>query len=104
MIEKERKSQEEVPMIEEYKVEAALVHASKSASKARKAAVIISSLATVCIIVSLIVNVVIVDIFTSRYNTRTKDWIDLVKMLCGRTAVMEVEDDYTEEMEQLSLP
>ena len=104
MIENEKNNQAEVPMVEQYKVEASLVHASKTASKARKAAVIISILATVCILGSIIGNVVIVDIFTSRYNSRTKDWIELAKALAGRTAVMEVEDAYTEEMEQLSLP
>ena len=100
MTDKERNVQEEVPMVEQYKVESSLVHASKT----RKAAVIISILATVCILASIIGNVVVVDIFTSKYNTRTKDWIDLVKAMAGKTAVMEVEDAYTETMEQLSLP
>jgi len=100
MTDKERNVQEEVPMVEQYKVESSLVHASKT----RKAAVIISILATVCILASIIGNVVIVDIFTTKYNTRTKDWIELVKAMAGKTAVMEVEDAYTETMEQLSLP
>ena len=43
-------------------------------------------------------------IFTSKYNTRTKDWIDLAKALAGKTAVTEVDNAYTEKMEQLSLP
>jgi len=100
MTDKERNVQEEVPMVEQYKVESSLVHASKT----RKAAVIISILATVCILASIIGNAVIVDIFTTKYNTRTKDWIELVKAMAGKTAVMEVEDAYTETMEQLSLP
>ena len=100
MNDKERIAQEEVPMVEQYKVESSLVHASKT----RRAAVIISILATVCIIASIIGNVVVVEIFTSKYNTRTKDWIDLAKALAGKTAGTEVDNAYTEKMEQLSLP
>ena len=59
MNDKERIAQEEVPMVEQYKVESSLVHASKT----RRAAVIISILATVCILASIIGNVVIVEIF-----------------------------------------
>ena len=100
MNDKERIAKEEVPMVEQYKVESSLVHASKT----RRAAVIISILATVCILASIIGNVVVVEIFTSKYNTRTKDWIDLAKALAGKTAVTEVDNAYTEKMEQLSLP
>ncbi len=100
MNERERNAQEEVPMIEQYKVESSLVHASKT----RRAAVIISVLATICILASIIGNVVVVEIFTSKYNSRTKDWIDLAKALAGKTAVTEVDNAYTEKMEQLSLP
>lgn len=100
MNDKERIAQEEVPMVEQYKVESSLVHASKT----RRAAVIIIILATVCILASIIGNVVIVEIFTSRYNSRTKDWIELAKALAGKTAVTEVDNAYTEKMEQLSLP
>ena len=100
MNDKERIAQEEVPMVEQYKVESSLVHASKT----RKAAVIISIVAAVCILASIIGNVVIVDIFTTKYNTRTKDWIELVKAMVGKTAVTEVDNAYTEKMEQLSLP
>ena len=100
MNDKERIAQEEVPMVEQYKVESSLVHASKT----RKAAVIISIVAAVCILASIIGNVVIVDIFTTKYNTRTKDWIELVKAMVGKTAVTEVDNAYTETMEQLSLP
>ena len=100
MNERERNAQEEVPMIEQYKVESSLVHASKT----RRAAVIISILATICILASIIGNVVVVEIFTSKYNSRTKDWIDLAKALAGKTAVTEVDNAYTEKMEQLSLP
>ena len=100
MNDKERNVQEEVPMVEVYKVETSLVNASKT----RRAAVIISILATICILASIIGNVVIVEIFTSKYNSRTKDWIDLAKVLAGKTAVTEVDNAYTETMEQLSLP
>ena len=96
----ERNAQEDVPMVEEYKVESSLVHASKT----RKAAVVISILATICILASIIGNVVIVEIFTTKYNSRTKDWIELAKVLGGKTAVTEVDNAYTETMEQLSLP
>ena len=100
MNDKERIAQEEVPMVEQYKVESSLVHASKT----RRAAVIISILATVCILASIIGNVVIVEIFTSKYNSRTKDWIELAKALANKTAVTEVDNAYTEKMEQLLLP
>ena len=100
MNDREKNTQEEVPMVEQYKVESSLVHASKT----RRAAVIISILATVCILASIIGNIVIVDIFTSKYNSRTKDWIELAKALAGKTAVTEVDNAYTETMEQLSLP
>lgn len=94
---------DDIPMVEQYKVETALVHASKT----RRAALIICILATVCILFSIIGNVVIVDIFTSRYNARTKDWIDLAKALANDTAVTEVANESTDttgEIQQLSLP
>ena len=100
MNDKERIAQEEVPMVEQYKVESSLVHASKT----RRAAVIISILATICILASSIGTVVIVEIFTSKYTSSTKDWIDLAQALAGKTAVTEVDNAYTEKMEQLSLP
>ena len=33
-----------------------------------------------------------------------KDWIELAKALASKTAVTEVDNAYTEKMEQLSLP
>ena len=80
---------EDVPMIEKYKVETALVHTAKS----RRAAVIVCILAALCIIGSIIGNVLIVEIFTSKYNARTKDWIDLAKELARGTAITEVADE-----------
>lgn len=92
---------EEVPMIEQYKVETALVHSSKT----RKAALIISILATICIICSIIGNVVVVDIFTTKYNARTKDWIELAKaLITNQTTITEVTNESTGEIQQLSLP
>ena len=79
----------DIPMVEKYKVEAALVHSAKS----RRAAVAVSILAAICIIGSIIGNVLIVDIFTSKYNARTKDWIDLAKELARGTAITEVADE-----------
>ena len=90
----------DIPMVEQYKVETALVHASKT----RRAALIICILATICIMFSLIGNVVIVEIFTSKYNARTKDWIDLAKDLANRTAVTEVANENTGSIQQLPIP
>ena len=90
----------DVPMVETYKVESSLVHSSKT----RRAAVIISILATICVICSIIGNILIVDIFTSKYNTRTKDWIDLVKDLVNRPGVTEVDNAEARQMEQLPFP
>ena len=71
---------DDVPMIEQYKVDMEMVHAAKT----RRAAVIISILAAVIVLASIIGNVLIVDIFTTKYNSRTKDWLDTVKMLVER--------------------
>lgn len=90
----------DVPMVETYKVESSLIHSSKT----RKAAVIISILATICILCSIVGNILIVDIFTTKYNARTKDWIDLVKEMVNRPAVTEVENAEASKMEQLPLP
>ena len=95
--------EDDVPKVELYKVETSLVHAGKT----RRAAVIICILATLCILFSIIGNVVIVDIFTSKYNARTKEWIELAKALANNPAVTEVANestDTTEAIQQLSLP
>ena len=91
---------DDVPMIEQYKVETSLVHASKT----RRAALIMCILATICIMFSIIGIVVIVDIFTSKYNARTKDWIELAKVLANRTEVTEVLNENTSSIQQLPFP
>ena len=71
----------DVPMIEQYKVDMMLVNAAKT----RRAALIISILAAIIVLASIIGNILIVDIFTTKYNSRTKDWLDTVKILVEHT-------------------
>ena len=62
----------DTPMIEEYRVEAALVHASKTAKHAH----ILAMCCVVLVLAALICNVLIVNIFTTKYNDRTERWIN----------------------------
>lgn len=93
-------NEKDVPMIELYKVETALVHESKKS----KYAMIVSIVCAVVAVVAIFANIRIVDIFTSKYNARTSDWLETVKVLVNRIPVTEVENANTETMEQLPLP
>lgn len=71
------REKKDIPMIEQYKVDMELMHAAKT----RRAAVVISALCAIIVLASIIGNILIVDIFTTKYNSRTKDWLDTVKIL-----------------------
>ena len=92
--------QNDVPMIEEYKHESAMVHETKKS----KYAMIVAVVCCVVAIVAIIGNIIIVDIFTTKYNTRTSEWLVTVQALVSRIAVTEVTDGYTEILQQLPPP
>ena len=92
--------QNDVPMIEEYKHESAMVHETKKS----KYAMIVAVVCCVVAIVAIIGNIIIVDIFTTKYNTRTSEWLATVQALVSRIAVTEVTDGYTEILQQLPSP
>ena len=92
----EQRKNDEVQMVELYKVEMERVHAAKS----RRAAVIICILATIAVLASIIGNIVIVDIFTSKYNSRTKDWLDTMQVLVDRINGPGVDNESTINVQQ----
>ena len=92
--------QNDIPMIEEYKHESAMVHETKKS----KYAMIVAIVCCVVAIVAIIGNIIIVDIFTSKYNSRTSEWLATVQALVNRVAVTEVTDGNTEILQQLPPP
>ena len=92
--------QNDIPMIEEYKHESAMVHETKKS----KYAMIVAIVCCVVAIVAIIGNIIIVDIFTSKYNSRTSEWLATVQALVNRIAVTEVTDGNTEILQQLPPP
>ena len=92
--------QNDVPMIEEYKHESAMVHETKKS----KYAMIVAIVCCVVAIVAIIGNIIIVDIFTSKYNSRTSEWLATVQALVNRIAVTEVTDGNTEILQQFPPP
>ena len=89
--------QNDVPMIEEYKHESALVHETKKSKYAMIAAIF----ANIVTIIALIVLLLVVKDFTTKYNARTNKWLDTIMALVNRT---EVTDGYTEILQQLPPP
>ena len=90
----------DVPMIEEYRYESAMMHATKKS----KYAIIAAICANIVTIIALIVVFLVVQDFTTKYNARTNKWLDTIMALVNRTAVMEVTDGYTEILQQLPPP
>ena len=88
-MEKNDEKTPDVPMVEQYKVDAAIVHASKLG----KIALIICICASIAIASSFFGIVRVVDIFTTRYNERTTGWIAAFMELADRLGVPEVADD-----------
>ena len=92
--------QNDVPMIEEYKHESAMVHETKKS----KYAIIAAVCANIVTIIALVVLLMVVKDFTSKYNARTNKWLDTIMALVNRTEVTEVTDGYTEILQQLPPP
>ena len=90
----------DVPMIEEFRHESAMVHETKKS----KYAMIVAIVCCVVAIVAIIGNIWIVDIFTTKYNSRTSEWLATVQTLVNRITVTEVTDGYTEILQQLPPP
>lgn len=90
----------DTPMIELYKVEGAIVHASEMSKNAK----IICIIAGIIAALAIIANVFIVQIFTTKYNARTKDWLDTTRLLIERIAVAEVANEYAENIQQFAPP
>ena len=93
-------NKEEIPVIEEYRHESAMVHETKK-SKYAAIVAIVSSIVTIVAIVAL---VMVVKDFTTKYNARTNKWLDTIMTLVNRTTVTEVTDGYTEILQQLPPP
>ena len=89
--------QNDVPMIEEYKHESAMVHETKKS----KLAIFAAICANIVTIIALVVLLLVVQDFTTKYNARTNKWLDTIMALVNRT---EVTDGYTEILEQLPPP
>ena len=89
--------QNDVPMIEEFRHESAMVHETKKSKYAMIAAI----LANIVTIIALIVLLLVVKDFTTKYNARTNKWLDTIMALVNRT---EVTDGYTEILQQLPPP
>lgn len=90
----------DVPMIEEYRHESAMMHETKKS----KYAIIAAIVANIVTIIALIVVFLVVQDFTTKYNARTNKWLDTIMALVNRTAVTEVTDGYTEILQQLPPP
>lgn len=90
----------DVPMIEEYRYESAMMHETKKS----KYAIIAAIFANIVTIIALIVVFLVVQDFTTKYNARTNKWLDTIMALVNRTAVTEVTDGYTEILQQLQPP
>ena len=89
--------QNDVPMIEEFRHESAMVHETKKS----KYAIIAAIFANIVTIIALIVVFLVVQDFTTKYNARTNKWLDTIMALVNRT---EVTDGYTEILQQLPPP
>ena len=101
----EKQQKNDVPMIEEYRVEAALVHASKTAKHAHILSIICVILVLVALVCNMVTSIQTVDIFTTKYNDRTEKWInaymDMVQKLVDTGGY---DNEYTGEIQQLSSP
>ena len=90
----EKNQNSDVPMIEQYKVEGMMVHASR-----------IVRIVVACLIVAFVSIVAIVWIFTSKYNERNQNWLEVYnRLLENRGAVTEVQHEPTEKIQQFAPP
>ena len=90
-------NKDDVPMIEEYKVDYILAHETKKSKYLMIVAIICSFVA----VVAIVANIWIVDIFTTKYNSRTSEWLDTVKVLVNH---MGTEVQNGEALEQFTPP
>ena len=101
----EKQQKNDVPMIEEYRVQAALVHASKTAKHAHILSIICVLLVLVALVCNMVTSIRTVDIFTTKYNDRTEKWIsaymDMVQKLVDAGGY---DNEFTGEIQQLSSP
>ena len=89
---------EKVPL---YQVESTIIHASKTAKRAH----ILSIVLAVVVLAALICNVIIVDIFTTRYNDRTDKWLTAYREMVVKLTEAEVyENEGAGEIQQFSPP
>lgn len=92
----------DTPMIEEYRVQAALVHASKTAKHAHYLSIICIVLVIVALVCNMVTSIRTVDIFTSKYNDRTEKWINAYMDMVQKITDGGADNEYTEEIQQLS--
>ena len=96
---------DDIPMIEEYRVQSALVHASKTAKHAHILSIICVVLVLVALVCNMVTSIRTVDIFTTKYNDRTEKWIsaymDMVQKLVDAGGY---DDGIAGEIQQLSSP
>ena len=91
-------NEKDVPMIEEYRMESVMAHETKKS----KYLLIVAVLCSIVAIVAIIGNIWIVDIFTTKYNSRTSEWLETVKVLVNQTTGTEVQNGKT--VEQFAPP
>lgn len=90
MTEQEQRT-EEVPKIELYKVEGIMVHTSRIVRNC-----------IIGIICAFMAIVAIVWIFTTKYNERNQNWLEVYnRLLTSRPTLTEVQNGNTGNMEQL---
>ena len=93
----------DIPMIEEYRVQAALVHASKTAKHAHILSIICIVLVLVALVCNMVTSIRTVDIFTTKDNDRTEKWINAyMDMVDKLTEAGGIDNATAEEIQQLS--
>lgn len=101
----EKQQKNDVPMIEEYRVEAALVHAGKTAKHSHILSIICVVLVLIALVCNMVESIRTVEIFTTKYNDRTEKWItaytDMVNKLVEAGGL---DNGITGEIQQLSSP
>ena len=94
------KDNNDVPMIEEYRFESTMVHETKKS----KYAIIAAVVANIVTVIAIVALVLVVKDFTTKYNARTNKWLDTIMALVNRMAVTEVDNGYSEILQQLPPP
>lgn len=90
----EKNLENDVPTIELYKVENIMVHASRIVRNC-----------VIGIVAGFMAIVLIVWIFTSKYNERNQNWLEVYnRLLESRGTVTEVQNEHTGNMEQPASP